>query len=1407
MINKSRRFLSLFLAAEIAVTALMGTGVAMADGVATPLAGTPYNAANAYSVSVPHVIINQVYGGGTAATNGAFISNGFIELYNQTDQDIDLTGWSLQYNDRGNSDTTGAITSPWKKLDLSGTIKAHSSFLVTTATTNTPDRSADAKVDISDKGDLTWNTQFINNKGMKVVLMSNQTQLDTTMVNPFNDKPAGYVDMIGTGSNDNGSTIDGYETDFPTGSAGGTSKKKAIRRVSDSVTGGIKDSDNNKGDFQQIDYEALTAAGKENELAAVIPHNSAFGPWGVTAPEQPETPEANPVAITTTAIAGATIGSAYTAAVAASGGTAPYTFSATNLPAGLTLNRTSGEITGTPTAAAKSSLVTVTAADSANPVATGTKSFWLTIGQPIRDLQDTFSIEKIGSLSISTPNKDGGVAEIVKYNKDNNKFYLVNGSGNPPTLEIVSLGNATGTLTTEKTVLVKNLSETKGFEYGDLTSVDINTTTKRIAVSVQAKDARTPGKIIVLDYNGNYITEYGAGVQPDMIKSTEDGRYILTADEAEPRDMTNGDAKGSITIVDTVANKSTQVYFDNPDVIEDGVHIRGDVTKETSDAPGTKEDAEYDFEPEYIALSGDGKTAYVTLQENNAIAVVDIATLKVTAVKDLGYKDFNEAVNALDVQSNSAIQLETVPFKGMYMPDGVSSYTVNGKTYLFTANEGDASEFRTNASTVGAMKDKLDHNSDTYKFLQNTTAYDGIEVAADMGNDGIYMYGGRSFSIWNADTMDQVYDSGNDFETITAERVPDYFNVSNSKITMDDRSVKKGPEPEDIKVGKVGNRELAFIGLERTGGFMTYDVTDPEHPQFANYTNTRVYKGSDNKVNLDTDTGPEGIEFIPASASPTGQPLLLVAYEVGGKVGVYQLNVTKVSLDKKSLSLVAGGTAGQLTATAVPASNASSTVTWSSSQPAVATVDQTGKVTPLKAGTAVITVTSADGYAVAESTVTVTAATATEQPSGGNGGSNGGSIIVDNGTSEPAHVVTKVEATTDGSGKAQANVTNSQISSALKKLKNESAAGQPGSLTISAVPGSKANEAAVIFEKGAFTEAKDASLTELTIEAGVGTVTFDTKSIAAIATASKNNDVTVTVRKSDASSAGASLTGAKRTEFLQAVGSHPVFDFTVKANGSTISAFGGGTVHVQVPYTPAANEDRNAIIIYYMSDKGELVTVPSGVYNAATGTVSFDVTHFSRYAVAYNKKFFKDTTSSFAKDAITYLSARSMISGTSSTQFSPKARITRADFTVILSRIAGAQLSDYKAGKFSDVRTTDYYADAVQWAADKGITSGIGGGKFNPKASITRAEMAAMLVRFANVMNFTLPATQQAITFADNSAIQASVKEAVKAVQQAGIISGKTKTGRADVYFAPQDAATREETAKMLSVFMKLTSK
>ncbi|UJF34637.1 choice-of-anchor I family protein [Paenibacillus hexagrammi] len=505
------------------------------------------------------------------------------------------------------------------------------------------------------------------------------------------------------------------------------------------------------------------------------------------------------------------------------------------------------------------------------------------------------SITKIASYSVGQTNADGGVAEIVKFNKDNGKFYLVNGSAEPPTLDIVSLPASGGTLTKDKSIDISALVDSNEFAYGDLTSVDINTATHRIAIVVQEQDANKNGKILLLDYDGKPVTSFEAGVQPDMVKFTSDGRYILTADEGEPR-TAGMDPQGSVTIVDTSDQTVTHVKFDKPELIDDLVHIRGASDSSGNiTGSGSKEEAVTDLEPEYIALSGDESIAYISLQENNAIAAIQIPTKTLLSVKGLGYKDFNKPGNSLDLVKDSTIKLENVPFFGMYMPDGIASYSVDGKNYVFTANEGDATDWpgRMNGTSIGDIKAGLNPASAAAAFLNGKTAYDKTEIAGDMGTDNVYLYGGRSFSIWNADTMGQVYDSGNDFETITAERLPDNFNASNSKTAMDDRSAKKGPEPEYVCIGKVGNRVFAFVGLERIGGVMTYDVTDVQHPIFVSYINTREFTP---KNNLATDTGPEGLEFIPASDSPNGFPLLLVANEVGALFRYYSFIWTHLRL-------------------------------------------------------------------------------------------------------------------------------------------------------------------------------------------------------------------------------------------------------------------------------------------------------------------------------------------------------------------------------------------------------------------------------------------------------------------------------------------------------------------------------
>ncbi|MFD2699160.1 choice-of-anchor I family protein [Paenibacillus shunpengii] len=507
---------------------------------------------------------------------------------------------------------------------------------------------------------------------------------------------------------------------------------------------------------------------------------------------------------------------------------------------------------------------------------------------------NALQISKIGSYEVGVTNADGGIAEIVRYNKDNGSFYLVNGATQPPSLDIVKL-EEDGKTRKVNSINIEALAAAGDFEVGDLTSVDVNTAGTYVAVAVQEKASMKAGKVLVLDYDGKLLREYTVGVQPDMIKISPDGRYILTADEGEPRDGIGADPKGSVTIIDTRTNEVKQVLFNDPSVIGDDVHIRGDVNEDGIIASiGTKAKAETDFEPEYIALSDDNKTAYVALQENNAIAAIDLAEAKVVSVQGLGAKDLSKPGNEADLISDGQVKLENAPLKSLYMPDGIASYTINGQTYLFTANEGDATgwEGLENELKISDIKEDDKLSSSLSEWLGQTEDYDDVRVISEMGlkNDvyeELYLYGGRSFSIWNADTMEQVYDSGSDFERITGEVNPEFFNVSNDDEEMDDRSPKKGPEPEYVTVGEVGDKLYAFTGLERTGGVMVYDVTNPEKPVFTSYVNTRKYAQEDI---LATDTGPEGLEFIPAADSPTGSPLLLVANEVGGTVTILEMN-------------------------------------------------------------------------------------------------------------------------------------------------------------------------------------------------------------------------------------------------------------------------------------------------------------------------------------------------------------------------------------------------------------------------------------------------------------------------------------------------------------------------------------
>ncbi len=628
---------------------------------------------------------------------------------------------------------------------------------------------------------------------------------------------------------------------------------------------------------------------------------------------------------------------------------------------------------------------------------------------------NTVELKKIAGYSAGMNDSDGGVAEIVKYNADNQKFYVINGKGQ--TIDIVSLTGLTSEegqqLQKEKSINIADVVNTATFQYGDVTSIDINTSKKVIAATVQDADYAKTGKIVVMNYDGEIQQTYDAGVQPDMVKISADGKYILSADEAEPRmGLVSGvDPEGSVTVVEVATGYVTHVKFTDQSVIDDNVHIRNN---------GTKADAVRDLEPEYIALSDNGKKAYVTLQENNAIATIDVAAGKVLSVKSLGYKDHSLPGNELDAARDDMIQLENLPILGSYMPDGIAHVSIGGVDYLVTANEGDATEWEefVNIADFKTVKNTITLDSSLFKGMspvdaqaaldkmKTTKAFDKLEVLTDQGNDAVYTLGGRSFSIWKADTMELVYDSGSELEQMTAQRLPNVFNWSNDDNTFEKRSAKKGPEPEDVKIGMVNGQVYAFVGLERIGGVMTYNISNPNKAQFANYLNSRDFTQA-----IAGDVAPEGLEFVAAEVSPTGRPLVLIGNEVSGTVSVNEIQVDPVkvikgiTLDHTQVSLKVNETV-KLIASIQPADTTENKgLTWTSSDEKVAKVTNDGVVTAIAAGNATITVQTNGGKFTATTAITVTQ----PAPPAVDGGNSGTPVPESNNTIKDVNTNTNLQ--------------------------------------------------------------------------------------------------------------------------------------------------------------------------------------------------------------------------------------------------------------------------------------------------------------------------------------------------------------------------------------------------------------
>ncbi|NCT17516.1 MAG: T9SS type A sorting domain-containing protein [Flavobacteriia bacterium] len=486
-----------------------------------------------------------------------------------------------------------------------------------------------------------------------------------------------------------------------------------------------------------------------------------------------------------------------------------------------------------------------------------------------------------------------GTAEITAHDPTTQRLFVTNDTS-IEALDFSDPQNITSLATVDITVFGSSVQ-----------SVAVNNGI--VAAAIAATNPLDNGFVVLADTDGNNPTVLEVGSLPDMLTFSPDGTKLLVANEGQPSDDYTIDPEGSVSVIDVSAGLGnitqadvTTLNFNSFDaqqaaLIAAGVRVFG---------PGAS--VSQDMEPEYIAVSDDSQMAYVTLQENNAYAIIDLSTLEITEIISFGKKDHSLPQNSLDTSDETDFIFNASwPIKGLYMPDAVSYYTVNGTAYIVTANEGDSRDY--SGYSEERKLDDADYildpavfsDIDILKLETNLGDINFTAASGDENGDGLYeeihVFGGRSFSIFEATTGNLVYDSGNDFEVITAAdpNLGGIFNASNSNNNFKNRSDNKGPEPEGVIVKQIGNEAYAFILLERIGGMMVYNITDPVNPVYLQYVNSRGTVPGDPESG---DLGPEGVVYVEAADSPTGKALVILSNEVSATLSIYSLdNVLSVN--------------------------------------------------------------------------------------------------------------------------------------------------------------------------------------------------------------------------------------------------------------------------------------------------------------------------------------------------------------------------------------------------------------------------------------------------------------------------------------------------------------------------------
>ena len=509
-------------------------------------------------------------------------------------------------------------------------------------------------------------------------------------------------------------------------------------------------------------------------------------------------------------------------------------------------------------------------------------------------------------------NPGAGVAEIVAYHSESRSIFMtVDTPTAPSSFQRISLSKLSSTalanpttasnLTAGGVISVAPHVNGNGFTAGGVQTLAVTGNLMAIAVQAQPKTDLGVVAFYKLDAQGNatYLKKVTVGSLPDGMAFSPDGSKLIVANEGElsVNFAKDGiDPAGSISII-AVANG---VPADTPTTLDFSAFNVG--ASRASELPADVRigrpgaTVAQDMEPEYVTISADNSQAFISLQENNAVAVVNLATNRIERIIPMGYKNHGLAANSIAASDKVAA---TSPFAlkpyanlfGIYMPDGIATFSANGTTYIITANEGDdrddfLAKDQKETQRVGHSSMVLSSTAfPSAADLKKDTELGRLTVFTTMGRnssgqyDKLYALGGRSFSIYNASTGAQVYDSGNDLETLSYSTMP---SALLSKDQVLGRLDNKGPEPESVVVGQVNQKTYAFVALERSSAVVMYDLTNPAVPKFVQW-----FQNTTDLTN--GDISPEGLSFVPAAQSPTGQALLIAGHEVSGTVSVWEI--------------------------------------------------------------------------------------------------------------------------------------------------------------------------------------------------------------------------------------------------------------------------------------------------------------------------------------------------------------------------------------------------------------------------------------------------------------------------------------------------------------------------------------